>query len=217
MSRKPRYTSFLMNQVRAENVPPIPQHALADAAQEMVVEEALNMHDTVVETQSWSYLRKGVDSPGELLGPARSFPTEEEFYEALAGDIDKLLPRDSVYALCGDKDWSKEALVRYLDANVDAAKRGVLVQRIFVEPFSERLGEAIGRQERLAKEIDCFNIVRVSGELAIRVREARDIPDGFGSVVLVRGTSTTHFVHTSDDGQANNEWFGRELVPVERD
>lgn len=109
----------------------------------------------------------------------------------------------SLYAVCGDKDWERiDAIYEYMNENVEAARAGVEVHRIYIEPSSKRYPrgfhpcewQVIACHREWAERLPCFKVTVLMNEEAARARQIISFPPGFG-MVITRGSESSVQIH----------------------
>lgn len=135
--------------------------------------------------------------------------------------VESLREGDEFLAICGDKNL-KAIAFDYMNANVDAALRGVRVHRIYVEPrdgFRLEELQIIDCHLEWACEQSCnLRVSVVVGAAAELARREHVLPDGFG-LVIPSGSRNEALIHYGlrDEDRRARRFQEPLLVQVYRD
>jgi hypothetical protein len=105
--------------------------------------------DAWVKQIAESVVDRMIEILDSLARPTAIYRGETELYRVLTECVEALEPRDTLFAVCGEKSWGTNPVKDYLEANERAAARGVGISRIFHETAD---GRAIEVAQRQAKE-----------------------------------------------------------------
>jgi hypothetical protein len=83
-----------------------------------------------------SKMLSGLDEPSHV------YHGDLELYNALTARMESLEAGDTVFAICGEKDWEFEGVNQYSEANLRKRAEGVQIKRIFYEMYGNVADEA---------------------------------------------------------------------------
>jgi hypothetical protein len=146
---------------------------------------------------------------------------ESEYWDSLVRDeTSKLRSGDALWAICGAKNYELKDVCRYMNENIDLARRGVSVRRLYVAPegtFEARELEVIETHLEWAGELgDDFKVGVLVGKDDCKKLLEMKLPHRFGMVLTRRGDSSWKaHIHYPDPEDANKQvgWlFGEEAI-----
>lgn len=174
-----------------------------------------------LETFGESIVAAVASAISNLIDRAPVPQLEPDYWESLIRDeIKELKPGDTLWAICGKKNYKLPEVCDYLNKNIALAENGVFVHRLYVAPFGkfdvEELEVIETHLEWAGKLGDKFQVGVLIGEKDCKKLLELKLPHRFGMVLTRHGDEPWRaHIHFPDPDDGNNQvgWlFGQEVI-----
>jgi hypothetical protein len=136
--------------------------------------------------------------------------SDVDYYRTVREVIKCLQEGDEIRAVCNDVNWNLPDTRGYFSANIEAADKGVSVQRIFItNPLEteQSTAEIISRHQKCGADVRLL--------LPSRMRSGSPelwVPPGVGFVIVKKGGVEEVFVHFRSDGPDYGKRYTKEVI-----